>query len=363
MIQEFIYRGLFIRTECKYFQVSYGGITKFSEDIPGSTATLYVSDRTMTAGQISDITGLKLVGSGDMIVEPMSKPMKISTGSITINGLRINKLTLENHTINIVIVGDSESRVVQSYGRTVIVVSTEDYKNPDFIKFIFFSGSLLYLRPIGKIPDDWEIRNFPKIIIDSSTKVLNSSSETVFYLRRRYDDYVIREIDYQNQLILEVRKILEDYGIQLVRINKETTLSKTSYVQYQFIQTPVKASHSFSGDLSQNVLSFHQPVEFSLHTNDTVLYHDFKNKFLNVNLLSNLTEIKATSRYGTRYTAAIKWGDLTEEFNQVYQPDDNSNFAYQCQFRCDMFFYEIQDTRYKFLEDIIYELNQEKQKI
>jgi hypothetical protein len=32
--------------------------------------------------------------------------------------------------------------------------------------------------------------------------------------------------------------------------------------------------------------------------------------------------------------------------------DDNSNFSFQCQFSCELYFYEIFDTRYKFLEEI-----------
>lgn len=86
----------------------------------------------------------------------------------------------------------------------------------------------------------YEIRNFPKIIISSDDVTLESESETIFTLRRKYNDYVIRAVDYQDQFILELRKILDDYGLELVRINKETTLTKTSHVVYQFLQTPVK---------------------------------------------------------------------------------------------------------------------------
>ena len=57
-------------------------------------------------------------------------------------------------------------------------------------------------------------------------------------------------------------------------------------------------------------------------------------------------------KYGKRWTAAVKWGSLTEDFNHLYQLDDNSNFSFQCQFQCELYFYEAFDTRYKFLEEI-----------
>ena len=87
-----------------------------------------------------------------------------------------------------------------------------------------------------------------------------------------------------------------------------------------------------------------------------VLFFDFKNKYNNVDLLTNFCEFKTADKYGIRITAAVKWGQLTEDFNHLYQLDDNSNFSYQCQFQCELYFYEIFDTRYKFIEEIIINL-------
>jgi hypothetical protein len=91
-----------------------------------------------------------------------------------------------------------------------------------------------------------------------------------------------------------------------------------------------------------------------------VLYHDFKNKYSNVNLLTNFVEFKTTDRYGDRWTAGVRWYGITEDYSgNVYQQDDNSNFAHQCQFRCELYFYEVLDTRYEFLKEISLELDQE----
>ena len=132
-----------------------------------------------------------------------------------------------------------------------------------------------------------------------------------------------------------------------------------SYITYQFNQSPVNENHPKRGDMDRYIIQRKQPIEFVLHTTDMILYHDFKNKYSNVNLVTNLTEFKTTDRYGDRWTAAAKWSPITEEFNQIYQPDDNSNFAFQCQFRCELYFYEVLDTRYEFLEEIIYRLELE----
>ena len=354
---EFIHAGLQITTSCRYFHIKSGKSISFVEDGKMSTATLYFTPGS-TSKKISDMTGLPLVGRGDVKISEFGLPKRIQQSSVTLNGFKLNVLSLDQYSINIVIARDTESMVVQDSVKTIIVASKEDYNNPKFLKYLFFSGNLLYLKPAGPFPECWELRNFPKILVGSGkSSVLESESDTVFTLRKRYDDYVVREVDYQDQFILEIRRILSDYGVDLVRINKEVPLTRTSYIQYQFNQTPVRNSHPYTGDLTREIINFRQTVEFNLHTTDMVLFNDFRNKFTNVDLLSNFVEFKTTDKYGKQWTAAVKWGGITEEFNHNYQPDDNSNFAYQCQFMCELYFYEVKDLRYKFLEEIVYDLD------
>ena len=356
-MSDIIYRGLKLSSnKCKYFQVKEGSISSIVEDITRSTLILTYSPGS-TSGSISDLLGIPCT-ERNIDLLPMGLPKRFVDTFITLNGLKLRKLTYDPHVINIVIVNDSESRVVQTYNYTTIVVSEGDYKDLEFINFLFYSGNLIYLQPTGPRPKCYELRNFPKIQVNSDNVILNSSSETVFTLRRKYNDYVIRAIDYQDQFILELRKILEDYGLELVRINKETTLTKTSYVVYQFLQTPVKDNHPKYSD--DKVMQHKIPVEFYLRSTDMPLFFDFKNKYMNVNLLTNFCEFKTSDKYGQRWSAAVKWGGITEEFNQTYQQDDNSNFSYQCQFRCELYFYEVIDDRYEFLEEIVQNLEFER---
>lgn len=357
MFNEIIYRGLRISSsKCRYFQVKEGSYDSMMENTGSSVLEIQYSPGS-SAKSLSVSLGIPLIGSGDMKMVPTSGTKKISQGRTTLelNGLKLEKLTHDSHVVNIIIVDDSESRVVQTYDSTVFVISKEDYKNSEFIQYLFYSGQLLYLKPIGKrIGKEWELRNFPKIIIKDSPVSLTSDNTSIYSLRRRYDDYRIRSIDYQDQFILELRRRLEKYGIELVRLNKEQTLSKTSYITYQFIQTPVNYSHPKRND--SDIISHKQPVEFTLHTTDMVLFHDFKNRYENVTFLTNFTEFKTSDRYGERWSAAVKWQGITEDFNHTYQADDNSNFAEQCQFRCELYFYEVPDTRYKFLGEIVSKL-------
>lgn len=358
MLREVIYRGLLLSTSnCKYYVVKEGQYCSLFEDTVNSTLTLTYTPGS-TSRTLSIALGITAVGK-DQEMLPMGLPKKFNDTTVSLNGLKLKKLTHDSHVIHLIIVEDSESRVSQDYGYTTIVVSQEDYKNPEFINYLFYSGNLQYIKPIGSRPKCYEIRNFPRILIGDKSLELVSDSQDSFTLRRHYNDYVIRAIDYQDQFILELRRILMDYGIELVRLNKERTLSTPSYITYQFMQTPVKYNHPGYAELDEKLLQHKQPVEFNFSTPDMVMFFDFKNKYNNVNLLTNFCEFKTTDKYGKRWTAAIKWGQITEEFNHTYTMDNNSNFANQCQFRCELYFYEVLDDRYEFMNEVIMNLEVE----
>ena len=352
MSAEFLYRGLKINTSCKYFQAKEGSSFSITEDKLTSVITLTYKIGS-SSKEVAEKLGIDLIGGGSLLLEPTgTSPKKVRKFTVSLNGLTLEKQTLDPHTVRLVIVRDSESRVVQDYWGTTLVISEKDYKNPEFIEYLFYSGGLLYLKPIGPKVINYELRNFPKLILSNKDLVLTSNNSVVYSLRKRYNDYLIREIDYQDQFILELRRILDDYGVELVRVNKEQTLASTSYVTYQINQTPTSVLHPHRGDVERDILSLQQPVEFSLHTTDMVLYHDFKKKYANVDLLSNFCEFKTTDRYGGRWTAAVKWGQITEDFNHTYLSDDNSNFSFQCHFRCDLYYYEVFDRRFETLKEI-----------
>jgi hypothetical protein len=352
---KFYYKGLELETSCKYFSVKKGVTCSVVEDTELSTLTLTYTDSTSSTSAFSKFTGLKLIGKDSEMEEFSTK--KIKPVYLTINGLKLAKLTLDSHIFHLIIVDDSESRVVQTYDSTTIVVSKEDSTNKDFIDFLFFTDNLIYLKPVGPKPKCFKINNFPKLIVKDTDLTVNSDSDTVYKLRKTYNDYLIRSIDYQDQFILELRKRLDDYGVELVRSNKEELLKKTSYVVYQFSSTPTKAQHVQCNDDTEYILSKRIPISFTLRTTDMVMFFDFKNKYENVNLLTNFCEFKTSDKYGARWSAGIKWGPISEDFNHAYQTDDNANFSYQCQFSCELNFYEVFDSRYEILKEIIEEIN------
>lgn len=355
------YQGLDIKTPCKYLYIHTGDTFSLKEDKKRSVYEVIFPEGS-TSDNVSGVLGIPRVGKNQTLYG-MSRPEKYNPVIVTLNGFRFRKTTYDQHIVRVVIVSDSESKVIQSYSGTTLVVSGRDYKNQEFIDFLLYSGGLKYLVPETpkKCKSNWEIRNFPRIIIGQKSLDLKSDSEVIYSLREKYDNYRIRSIDYQNQFVEEIRKRLGEYGIEFVRLNKERTLSGTSYVTYRFSQTPVNNNHPMYSDQHCQVTNHRLPVEMELHTTNTQLFFDFKNRYQNVDFLTNFCEMTTMDKYGDLWTSAIKWGRLSEDFSQTYDSDNNSNFALSSQFSCELFFYEAYDDRYSFLDEIKMEMEMNKE--
>ena len=362
-MNEVIYKGLHLSSSrSKYFYVTEGTTTSLIDDIDNSVLKLtYTSGQ--TAKSVSKLLGICHTGE-DLEMSPMTSAQKFPNTVLSLNGLKLKKLTYDPHIVRIVIVSDNESRVVQSYSETTIVVSMEDYKNPEFIDLVFFSGNLIYLNPISPkkcfIDGSWEIHNYPKVLVYNKDVILNSSSQRVYSLRNNYDRYLIRAIDYEDQFFDELKNILGNYGVELCRYNREKTLQSTSYISYRINQTPTRTQHLFYGDGIEDIISYRIPIEFELRTTNMHLFFDFKTKYANANLVTNLCEFKTSDKYGERWSAAVKWGRLTEDFSHLYESDNNANFSYQCQFTCELYFQEVYDKSYGFIEEVITALEEVK---
>ena len=360
-MNEVIYKGIHLSSvRSKYFYVTEGETTSLVDDINSSVLKLtYIKGQTAKA--VAKLLGLCYTGK-DQEMTPMTSASKFSNIVLSLNGLKLKKLTYDPHVVRIVIVSDNESRVSQDYDHTTIVVSKEDYKNPEFIDFLFFSGNLIYLKPIVPkkcfINGSWEIRNYQKILIHNKDLNLESNSQRIYSLRNNYDRYLIRAIDYQDQFFDEIRHILDNYGIELCRYNREKTLQNTSYISYRINQTPIRTHHNYYSDVQEDIISYRNPIEFELRTTNMHLFFDFKTKYSNLNLLTNMCEFKTSDKYGERWSAAVKWGRISEDLSHLYESDNNANFSYQCQFNCELFFQEVYDKTYGFFEEILTDLQE-----
>jgi hypothetical protein len=353
-MNEVVYCGLKLSTECSYFYVYEGSTASIVHDKSKSLLTIiYPKDSTSTS--ISNLLSIELI-EADRKLEPMNRPEPIRKVIVSINGLEFIKTNYESHVFRIILVSDHESRVAQEYDHTTIVLNSSDKSDKNFIKYLF--SNLKFLKLVNKKFDfsNYEVFNFPRITIYNKSLTLTSDNSYVHKLRNSYDKYLIRSIDYEDKFFEELGTILNNYGLELTRRNREKTLKNTSYVSYSIPQTPVKYLHPRSWDVHDSVLAHRVPIEFQLRTPDMILFFDFKNRYNNVDLLTNFTEFLTRDRYGEEWRAAVKWGYLTEDFDQNYSTDDNSNFSHQCSFRCELYFYEVYDNRFNYIEEIITEL-------
>lgn len=356
-MNEIVYCGIKLYTDASYFKFTEGDHASIVTD--NSRYTVEVTfPKGIYSKELGDLLGLQVMDN--MEVRPSSTngaATKIHNVTVSLNGLQMKKMTSDPHVIRMVIVDDYPSRVVQNYNSTTIVADVKDISDPEFLEYVF--SNLRYLRMKNPRSFDWssyKFCNFPKITIYDESLTLTSDNTYVNKLRSNHNQYLIRAIDYEVQFFHDISVILNKFGVELTRINREETLENTSYVSYSINQTPVKYNHPRYSDVQEMIMCHSLFVDFTLSTPDMVLYFDFKNRYNNVDLLTNYAEFKTKDKYGTDWTAAIKWGPITEEFNHIYAQDNNSNFANQCTFRAELYFYEVYDVNYSYIEEVILEM-------
>lgn len=355
-MNQLVYCGLVIDTEATYYKFTEGTRATIVTD-PTTYAVEVTFPKGIYSKELGQLLGLKV--TDDMEVKPTAgnAAVKINPTIFTLNGLELTKVTTDPHIIRIMLVDDYPSRVCQNYQSTTLVINTADRKDPEFIQYVMTNLRYIKVRYPRKV--DWstyELCNFPKLTILNSTLNLTSTNTYVHKLRSTHNRYLIKAIDYEHQFLHDLEILLKRFGVELARQNREETLSNTSYVSYSINQTPVRYNHPRYRDGQDSILCHMLAIDFVLSTPDMILFFDFKNKYNNVDFLTNYCEFRTKDKYGTEWTAAVKWGAITEEFNHLYSQDNNSNFANQCNFRAELYFYEVYDKNYSYINDIVLEL-------
>lgn len=355
-MNEIVYCGLKIYTECSYFRFREGPHASIVEN-SSEYALDVMYPKGITSLELSKLLKLEVIH--DMTIVPTKSPgyLKIIPVDVTINGFKFRKLPYEPHTLRIAIVKDHPTKVAQDYNNTTIVVNEADRKDPNMLEMIF--TNLKYLKAVTPKKFDYksyELCNFPKITIFEKSLNLTSKNKYAHLLRSNHDIYLIKAVDYEHEFFRRVSKYVEDFGVQLTRVNREESLRTTSYLSYRISQTPVKYNHTRYSDVQEMIMCHTVAIDFSLRSPDMILFFDFKNRYSNLDLLTNMAEFKTQDKYGEEWTAAVKWGPITDEFNHTYEQDDNANFSHQCTFRAELFFYEVYDKNYSYIDEIITEV-------
>lgn len=351
-----VYSGLRIITECSYYKFTVGDhasiVTKESDY---SVEVTFPSG--ITSKELGNLLSIDVIDDMEVVPTKGDKFHKIPNTTVSLNGLEFYKLTAEPHVVRMLLVDDYPSRVCQNYSSTSIVINTKDKDDKDFKEYVFTNLKYLRLKsPRSFDFSKYEIHNFPKITIYNESLNLNSSNSYVHKLRYTHNRYLIKAVDYEHQFFHDISVILENFGVSLTRQNREETLENTSYVTYSINQTPTKYVHARYNDEQENILCHTLAVDFTLSTPDMILFFDFKNKYNNVHLLTNYSCFKTKDKYGEEWDAAIKWSQISEEFNHTYGQDNNSNFSNQCSFRAELFFYEVYDKNLDYIDEVIIDM-------
>lgn len=73
-------------------------------------------------------------------------------------------------------------------------------------------------------------------------------------------------------------------------------------------------------------------VEFELSTPEFFLFEDFKYKYQNLHLLSNIGSLSLVDSKDINWKFAVQWGEVSDDTDPVNAKDDAGNFSLPLKF-------------------------------
>lgn len=220
-MNEIVYCGLKLVTECSYFKFTEGDHASIVTN-PKEYAVEVTFPKGIMSKELGDLLNIKV--TDDRLVTPTlgNGYHRINNVSVKLNGLEFIKLTSDPHVVRIALVDDYPSRVCQDYNSTTIVINDNDKSDPEFLGYVFSNLKYMKLRYPRKVDfSKYTVANFPKITIYDKSLDLTSKSTYIHKLRSNHNRYLIKAVDYEHQFFHDISQILEEFGVQLTRKNRE----------------------------------------------------------------------------------------------------------------------------------------------
>jgi len=149
---------------------------------------------------------------------------------------------------------------------------------------------------------------------------------------------------------------LEDGEFKLLRYPVEEYTQTGNTIIYKLPEIGVQISRKTGYESLSSVVEHKTTVTFELSTPNQQLYWDFRNRYQNLNFLSNFTTFLTPDSVGTNWSAFIKWGVLSPDNETEYSADSKNNFAFKIEFSCELYYHVVYNTLYTMIYQIVYDL-------
>jgi len=273
--------------------------------------------------------------------------IKIYNPILNINGLILKKLIQTDYVFSQFIVGDLD-KFTMNFNKShceILIPKSLDWNIKKYL-CLLEKNPYFEIKGYSKLG---ELNNVYSLNLQNKDLSYKSTNSFIFNTKAKYSKYLLRGIDIQDQFISQLRNRIEEYGIELLSTPIDKNTSSDNRITYRFSEIDKQESHHAVQNPLRWAMQYKAHVDFTFGTPDLSLYHDFKVRYQNLDLITNYTEFYTLDKLGRSWVSNIEWSNLDASFNQDYATDEHNNIAFSTSFSADIHYYIVYDeTFYRF---------------
>jgi len=342
-------QGCIISTDRSYVRIGYSNEVEFLESYVDNCYYIKVPK----GYKWSDLYNKNLKVLKDQVIEETNN-IKVPNQIYELNGLKLRKLVHTDYVISQYLIKDiKEYKMLMNETQCQILIPQKsDY---EFNKYIALLSQNPYIEVID-YSDLVSLKNFYAVNLSWKSKSLTSSNEFAFNTKKFYTKYILEPIDIQNSFINILKSKLAVYGLDLLRYPIDDNVKTVDHVVWRY--TDLNKQETYKSDYYPLNDIFRQVdhCDFELTTPNMVIFNDFKNRYQNIDFLTNWTTFNTLDKIGREWSSSITWQPISTDFNQDYEQDSQGNIAMRASFSADITHYTVYDKTYYDIQKTILSL-------
>jgi hypothetical protein len=230
-------------------------------------------------------------------------PINSSNHLNIINGLGIKKLVNEDYLLTFTICRIPNSAIIYDKNRCDLFLNP-DIELSEYINLLRSNPYLEINDSLGPVT----ISNISGILMSNKKIEYNYSNQRVYSIKSEYTDYIVDEALVTYQIKSKILNQLYSHGFESLKTNDEDELVEVpDIISYSIQNSDYELSPKRGSYFLNKLYKVMMPIEWKISATSISKIWDIKNKYINLELISNITSIKIKDYNGNDFRIALEW--------------------------------------------------------
>ena len=333
---KYIHCGVIYNSPYKYLRVDIGSSFNLVQNDSLDLMYITIPEDSLSDDVVSQYPQFELA-IPNRIQEPL-KPTNTETKWYSLDGLKIRPLVHKYRitqilTFNVTLFSHYDERSL------TIVVNNTTPKD----QYLDHLRSIPYIE----VEDStFEYHNYNNVMLDKEVEI-HSVSDMPITPKSYFTRYIFNEPHMVYQLNQRILKELQQYNIDNIEKSgdpDQDLMKSANVLTYRIGNESMEKMHVFPSGYMRRAMAVSIPLEYQIKVQSLSIAMDIRNKFMNFDLISNVTSIEMIDANGNPFRVNLWWdpqiSDLGDKESTI---DELGNYTHLLTIRCTVNYYILRD--------------------